>query len=322
MTPLLVGMIEFARPNRLWWLLLIPVIGAGYVGLCMRTALSRRPRSRLDLVIPRDKAWKRHVAVACSLLSLAALVIAFAQPQDYTEVPRDRATVVIAIDVSRSMIATDVAPNRLAASKSAADSFVNNLPARFNVALVSFAGVASLVVPPTTDHETVTRSIDALQVAPSTAIGEGIYQSLRALSLVPPDPANPKQAVPAAIVLLSDGATNIGRSSSGAAQQAKTMKVPIYTIAYGTPGGYVIDQGQRVPVPVDYNELAQIARTSGGKAYTAQSSSQLKNVYASIAHSVGTDRVYTEVTGHYAGIALLFAILAALGVISLGARWP
>jgi len=318
----MIPMLEFLAPQRLWWLLLIPAIGLGYWLLNGRFRPSRKPRTRLDLVIPRDQSWKRHTAVALALASLASLVVAFAMPKDFTTVPRDRATVVVAIDVSRSMLAEDVDPNRMAAAQSAASEFVQMLPPRFNVALVSFAGTAALVVPPTTDRGLVMRAIDNLAVAPSTAIGEGIYASLRSLRLVAPDPENPDDVAPSAIVLLSDGATNIGRTSLSAAQEAKKQGVPIYTIAYGTLSGYVIDQGQRMPVPVNRSELATVARVSGGTAFTAESKSELDKVYREIAQSVGKEKVYQEVTEKYAGYALLFAVLAALGVISLGARWP
>lgn len=322
MTPLAVWNLNYLAPWRLWWLLLVPLIGGVYLLLARRISPRGRQRSALERVLPRDAAWKRHAAVAAALLSLVALVVAYAMPQDYTEVPRDRATVVIAIDVSKSMVATDVKPNRLDAAKTAAKNFMTQLPARFNVALVSFAATAVIRVPPTTDRDAVARAIDALQVAPSTAIGEGVYASLQAVKEAPEDPKHPHDPAPAAIVLLSDGATNVGRDSIQAARQAKKDKVPVYTIAYGTPGGYVIENGQRMPVPVDHAELHAVASVSGGKAFAAQSSSELSSVYATIARSVGTERVYVEVTERYAGYALLFAVLAALGVISLGARWP
>lgn len=314
--------LEFMRPGRLWALLLVPVIGGIYLLLSSRLRPRVRERSRLSMVIPRDAAWKRHGAVLLALASLASLVVAWAMPKAYTNVPRDRATIVIAIDVSRSMVATDVEPNRLAAAQAGAKAFAQQLPERFNVAVVSFAAAAQVAVPPTTDRGAVDRAIDGLEVAPSTAIGEGIYTSLDVLKLVPKDPQHPNETAPAAIVLLSDGATNIGRSSMTAAEQARKQNVPVYTIAYGTATGYVVEKGIRQPVPVNHAELAAVARASGGKKFSAASADELKAVYQTIAQSVGYEKVYTEVTERYAGLALLFAVLAALGVISLGARWP
>lgn len=318
MTPLL----EFIAPHRLWWLLLVPVIGVLYWVLSRRTAPRARTSSRLSRVIPRDAAWKRHAAVGAALLSLASLVVAYAMPKAYTNVPRDRATVVIAIDVSKSMIATDVQPTRIDAEKAAAKEFLNELPPRFNVGLVSFAAQANIRAVPTTDRNAVATAIDALQVQPSTAIGDGVYTSLQAVKEAPVDPKHPTEAAPAAVVLLSDGSTNTGRSSLQAGQEAKKEGVPVYTIAYGTATGYVMDNGRRMPVPVDHAELHALAVASGGKAFAAESAGQLSQVYRTIATSVGSERVYVEVTGRYVGIALVFAILAALGVISLGARWP
>lgn len=283
----------------------------------------QRPMSsRLRMVVPKDAAWKRHGAVLLALLSLASLIVAWAIPMGTVDKPRDRATIVVAIDVSWSMEARDIEPDRLTAAQASAKTFVASLPERFNVALVSFAATADIVVPPTIDRGVVERAIDGLQLAPSTAVGEGIYKSLDALKLVPEDPDDPDAVPPAAIVLLSDGATNSGRSSAGASEEAKAQGVPIYTIAYGTDNGYVMQDGQRQRVAVDHYELSEIARISGGKKYAAESSGQLTEVYEAIRESVGTEQVPAEITDQYAGLAIVFAVLAALGVISLGARWP
>ena len=316
--------LEFLLPNRLWWLLIIPVIGGLYLYLNTLRPRSRKPArsSRLDLVLPRDRAWKRHLAVGMALLAIASLVVAYAKPKDFTEVPRERATVVVAIDVSRSMMAQDVQPDRMRAAQSAAKDFLRLLPPRFNVALVAFAGTSSLVVPPTTDRGAVERAIDNLQMAPSTAIGDGIYSGLNALKLVPPDPDNPDSTAPAAIVLLSDGATNTGRPSIQAARDAKKANVPIYTIAYGTATGYVVEKGVRQPVPVNHRELTDVARESGGKKLSAATDRELADAYSEIARSIGFEKVYIEVTERYAGWALLFGIAAALATMSLAARWP
>ncbi len=316
--------LEFFHPQRLWLLLSVPVLLLLYWGL-LRRAASRSKRlgiDNLDRVMPRQSSWKRHIAVVAAVASLASLVVAFAQPKGTVEVPRERATVVLAIDVSRSMEATDVEPNRLDAAKDAAQDFVQMLPEGFNVSLVAFAGTSSIIAPPTQDRGLIVRAIENLRLAPSTAIGEGVYSALDAMQLVPPDPAHPDEPTPGAIVVLSDGYTNIGRSSAVAARASKELGFPIYTIAYGTPGGYVISNGRREPVPVNPAELRVVARESGGEAFTAGSRDELERVYASIARSVGYEKVDQEVTELYAGIALAFAVLAALAVASLAARWP
>ncbi len=320
----MIPMLSFLAPNRLWLLLLIPALVGLYLWLVQRkkSRNAQLGRTMFDLVIPRDRTWLRHLAVGLSILSLLTLTVAFAKPKDQVSVPRERATVVVTIDISLSMEAEDVEPNRLVAAKGAAVEFVNSLPPKFNVALVTFAGSPTVVVPPTLDKGAVTAAIGALQPAPSTAIGEGIYASLAALAQVPPDPDNPRAVVPARIVLLSDGKTQVGRRSDEAAQAARDQKVPIYTIAYGTPNGYIEIGGRREPVPVDRDELERISRISGGEAYSATSAGELKDVYADIGSSVGKEKVDREVTSRYAGFGLAFAILASLGLISLGARWP
>lgn len=313
--------LEFMRPERLWALLVIPVIGALYVLLSGKKQTVNVSK-RLRMVIPKDAAWKRHGAVILALLSLASLIVAWAMPKDYANQPRDRASVVVVIDVSWSMEATDVEPNRLDAAKESAKLFVMSLPERFNVALVSFAGTANVAVPPTTDRGAMTRAIDALTLAPSTATGEGIYASLEALKMVPPNPDDPEEVAPAAIVLLADGATNMGRNSFDAARHSGEQGVPVYTIAYGTQDGWVESNGQRQRVAVDHYELSEIAKHSGGKKFSAESAGELREIYEAISSDIGYERVPVEVTDRYAGLAIIFAVCAALGVISLGARWP
>lgn len=320
----MIPMLQFLAPSRLWLLLLIPALVGLYLLLVQRKRNRNRQvgRTMFDLVIPRDRTWLRHLAVGLSILSLLTLTLAFAKPKDEVSVPRERATIVVTIDVSLSMEATDVKPTRLEAAKAAAKDFVTSLPPKFNVALVSFAGTATTVVPPTLDRGAVTAAIANLRPDRSTAIGEGIFTSLAALAQVPPDPDNPDAVVPARVVLLSDGKTQVGRTSDEAAEAAKEQRVPVYTIAYGTAEGYIEIGGRQEPVPVDKAELAKVAKISGGEAYTASSAGELKQVYKDIGSSVGKEKVDREVTARYAGFGLGFAILAALGMVSLGARWP
>ena len=320
----MIPLLQFLAPQRLWLLLLIPLLVGLYLWLVQRRRVRNRQvaQTMFDLVIPRDRTWLRHLAVGLSILSLLTLTVAFAKPKDQVAVPRERATIVVTIDISLSMEAADVEPNRLEAAKTAAAAFVTSLPPKFNVALVTFAGSATTVVPPTLDRGAVTAAIASLRPQPSTAIGEGIFTSLAALTQVPPDPSNPKEVVPARIVLLSDGKTQVGRPSEMAARAAQAQRVPIYTIAYGTNDGYIEVNGRREPVPVDKAELARVARISGGEAYSAGSAGELKDVYKDIGSSVGKEKVDKEVTSRYAGFGLFFAILAALGMVSLGARWP
>ena len=315
-------LIAFGRPGRLWWLLVPLAFLVVYLIVVMWRRQPQQGGNELKRLLSSSRPWKQHVAMGLSVVSMATMVLAFAQHKAYHEVPRDRATVVVAMDVSRSMVSTDVDPSRLSAAKTAAKEFVGDLPPRFNVSLVKFAASAQIVVPPTTDRTAVSTAISNLQVMPSTAIGDGIYSSLNALKLVPDDPKHPGRKPPAAVVLLSDGATNIGRPSLDAAKEAAREHVPVYTIAYGTANGYVVQGGQRQAVPVNHYELAAVAKASGGEKFSAESLGQLSDVYKSIAQSVGYEKVFGEVTDKYVGVALALMVLTAASVISLCARWP
>ena len=315
--------LSFTYPVRLWALVAVPVLLVVYLvwTLAKRSRVSA-DRSSLAVLFPKRKSWKRHLAVVAATLTLASLTLAWAVPNGYAMVPRERATIFVVIDVSRSMEATDVPPNRLAAAQQAATEFVGELPNGFNVALVSFAATASLLVPPTTDRDQVDAAIANLQLAPSTAIGEGIYAALDGTTLIPPDPTNPNSPDPVAIVLLSDGGTNTGRSSTDASEASKSMGIPIYIIAYGTATGYIMEGGMKNPVPVNKAELRNIATISGGKAYSADSLSQLRDVYSGISKSVGYVQEEKEITAQFVGYGAIFGVVSLLGIMSLAARWP
>jgi Ca-activated chloride channel homolog len=317
--------LAFGSPDRLLILLVIPLMIVAYI-----IATHRKNRrgmrftntSMLDVVVPKQSQWRRHLAVALSLLSLITLTAAFARPKTQVDVPRERATVVVVIDASLSMEATDVNPDRLSAAKQAAVAFVKSLPEKYNVAVVSMSGNPNILVPPTLAHNTVENAINTIRLQESTAIGESIITALRALEQAPKDPANPEAIAPGAIVMLSDGTNTAGRAPQQAAAEARAAKVPIYTIAYGTENGYVDLDGKREPVPVDHKLMQEIAELSGGKYFSAATPDQLKTVYNNIGSQVGYEKADREVTARFAGYGLAFAVLAALGAISLGARWP
>jgi Ca-activated chloride channel family protein len=322
--PLILG-VDFLSPARLLILLVIPLLVFAYVFATRRKnrrGMRFTNTSMLDVVVPKQSQWRRHVAVALSLLSLITLTAAFARPKTQIEVPRERATVVLVIDASLSMQATDVKPTRLDAAKKAAIDFVRQLPEKYNVSIVSMAGSAAILVPPTTAHNTVETAINSIQLQESTAIGDGISTALRALQQAPQDPKNPNSVAPGAIVLLSDGSNTAGQAPLQAAGEAKAAKVPIYTIAYGTENGYVDLDGKRQPVPVDHGQMQQIAQQTGGEYFSAATPEQLKKVYTNIGSAVGYEKADREVTARFAGYGLAFAVLAALGAISLGAKWP
>lgn len=317
--------LAFLAPNRLLILLIIPLLILAYIFASLRKnrrGMRFTNTSMLDVVVPKQSQWRRHLAVALSLLSLITLTAAFARPKTQVDVPRERATVVLVIDASQSMQATDVKPTRLDAAKQAAIDFVNKLPEKYNVSVVSMAGASAILVPPTTAHNTVQNAINSVQLQDSTAIGEGITTALRALQQAPKDPNNPNSIAPGAIVLLSDGSNTAGRSPQQAAAEARAAKVPVYTIAYGTENGYVDLDGERKQVPVDHEEMKQIATATNGEYFAAATADQLKKVYENIGSDVGYEKADREVTARFAGYGLALAVLAALGAISLGAKWP
>lgn len=308
----------FGDPQRLWWLLLVPVLALAYALLLGRRA--SRPTSQLVRNV--DRPWVRHTAVGLALLSLVSLTLAWARPQAETDVPRERATVVVVIDVSLSMEADDVPPTRLAAAKAGAKEFISSLPPGFNVSVVEFAGTAAIIVPPTTDRSMALGGIDKLQLRRATAIGEGIWAGLDSLLMVPPDPRDPKGQTPAVMVVLSDGESVIGRSPYEAARESKKRGVPVHTIAYGTNHGYIQSEGARTRVAVNVEQLREIAAEGGGKAYEAPTVEDLRKTYADIRRSAGTQKEYREITGTFVGFGLVLALLASVGMVSLGARWP
>jgi Ca-activated chloride channel family protein len=314
---------SFLSGERLWLLLVVAAVAVAYVAMHRRRrryAVRFTNLALLDRVMPRRPDWRRHLPPVAFLLALVSLVTAFAQPARAVKVPRERATVVMAIDVSLSMEATDVRPTRIEAAKEAAASFVDLLPARLNLGLVSFSGTAQVLVSPTTDHELVKRNIGNLSLGPRTAIGEAVFLSLSSIASVPAEPG--QAPPPARIVLMSDGETTVGRPNEVAARAAAEAEVPIYTIAFGTDDGTVAVEGRLVPVPVNRDALRRLADTTGGRAFEAASGRELRQVYSDIGSSIGFTTVPRDVSAWFAGIGLAFALAAAAGSLAWFSRLP
>ncbi len=313
----------FLQPERLWVLAVVPLLIALYIWATLRKKRSGMRFTNtavLGRVVRKQSQWRRHLAVALSLASLVTLVLAWSRPNGIDRVPRERATVVLVIDVSQSMAATDVQPSRLAAAQQLSKDFIRDLPEQYNVAVVSLSGNPATRLGPTTDRVFANRAIDALALQDSTAIGDALYTALSAIQMAPR--ADDGSVAPGAIVMLSDGMNTTGRSPLQGAAEARTAEVPVYTIAYGTENGSVDLDGKRERVPPDRDLMRQVADASGGVMFAAESAGDLSRVYENIRSEVGYEEVKKETTAQWAGYGLAFAVLAALAAVSLGARWP
>ncbi|HEY6594942.1 MAG TPA: VWA domain-containing protein [Asanoa sp.] len=316
-------MIRFLQP---WWLLaLVPVLvlAGVYVWRQLRRREYAMRFTNVDLLralAPKGLGWRRHAAAAVFLVSLALLASAMARPSVDKKTPLERATVMLAIDVSLSMEADDVAPNRLQAAQTAAKEFVAQLPPTYNLGLVSFAKSANVLVSPSKDRAAVIAAIDGLTLAEATATGEAVFTCLQAIQSVPADGA--AGAPPARIVLLSDGYRTSGRPIEEASAAAAAANVPVSTIAFGTDAGTVDIGGQLQRVPVDRIALADLAETTHGYFYEAASEAELKRVYEDMGSSIGHRTEPQEITHWYAGIALLLGLVAAAMSLLWTSRLP
>jgi Ca-activated chloride channel family protein len=312
--------VTFLSAWRLWFLLGVVALAVLYLVLQRRRgayALRFTAPELLASVAPRRPGFRRHVPAAVFLLAGTTLVMGFAQPAREMQVPRERATVIVAIDVSLSMEATDVDPNRFEAAKAAADRFIAELPASLNVGVVSFAGSANVLVSPTLDHFAARAAVQNLNLAESTAIGEAIFTSLEALATAPVDESG--TVPPARIVLLSDGETTVGRPDAEAVEAARQAEVPVSTIAFGTRSGFIIYDNPDTPavesspvgVPVAEDNLKAIAEGTGGSFFSASSLEELEAVYADIGSAVGYEQVNREITDWFVAVSLVLLTLSA-----------
>jgi len=314
--------VNFGSPAVLLALFAIPAIIGIY-------ALAQRRRRRYAvrftavpvlagvLAAGSVSRWRRHLPAALLLAALAALLVALAKPQTTVAVPVEKASVMLVTDQSGSMRADDVAPSRLAAAQQAARDFLGKVPKELQVGAVSFSDVPQSVSPPTTDREDVRSLIDGLNADGGTAAGDALQSALDAL-----DDAGVggKGRPPAAIILLSDGATTTGSDPVEVAREAGKRDIPIYTVALGTPDGTVPGGfGGSIPVPPDPETLREISKASGGTAYTANDADQLSGVYENLGSRLGTKQEEREITAVFAGGGLILLVgAAALGLKSMG----
>jgi Ca-activated chloride channel family protein len=343
--------VTFLWPEMLWLLAAVPVLVGGYVLLLRRRKRAALPYASLSLVkaaLGPGQRIRRHVPPALFLAAMIAALLAIARPSALVTLPSEQRTIILAIDVSLSMRATDVQPNRLEAAKAAAKAFVAQQPADVRIGIVSFAGTASLVQQPTQNREDLVAAIDRLHLQRHTAIGSGLIVSLAAVfpdedidleSVIfgrgfarersaplegarkgekkPFQPVAPGSYASAAIILLTDGRRTTGPDPVEAARMAADRGVRVYTVGFGTAAGGSVDiDGWSIYMRFDEETLKAIAEVTRAQYFHAASAADLQKVYATLNAKFVLERKETEITALFAAVAAaLAAAAAALSVL-------
>jgi Ca-activated chloride channel family protein len=318
--------VSFGAPLILIALVAVPLLAVGYVVLQrdrVSAAAAFAAPAMAPSVAPRRPRWRRHVPLLAFLLAVAILVVAAAKPQRTVAVPVEHAQIMLLTDVSGSMLAADVKPNRLVAARRAGAAFIAQVPKQVNVGIEAFNQVPQVLANPTTDRDALSLALGRLKSSGGTATGEAIQTGVKVLQQAPSQ--NGKKP-PSAIVLLSDGASTKGVDPVGAAQAAAKLKIPVYTVTLGTAAGTITVPRSEAnpaagtitkPVPPDEASLREIAQASGGKSYSAESADDLSDVYKRLGSQLGTKKEPREITAGFAGAGL--ALLALGAAMSL--RW-
>jgi len=330
----LLGPVSLAGFQNAWFFLFLLVVLL-VLGIYVAQQYARRRRvlrfanmEVLERVAPSRPSRWRHVPTILLVTSLVLLTTAMAGPTSDVRIPLNRAVVMLVIDVSESMAATDVAPNRLAAAQEAGKQFADELTPAINLGLVEFAANASLLVAPTTNRTAVKAAIDGLRPAPKTATGEGLFTALQAIATVGAVLGGGDGPPPARIVLESDGAENVPLDPNApqgaftAARAAKAEGVQISTISFGTPYGTVEFEGANIPVPVDDQTLQEICKITDGQAFHADSLASLKDVYTTLQHQIGYETVKGDASLAWMLLGALVLGGAVLAGLFLNRRLP
>jgi Ca-activated chloride channel homolog len=305
---------SFQAPIFLLGLAVVPLALAALVLARRRPAryVVRFPAlPTLAAVVPRGARWRRVVPPAMLCLALTGLALALARPEATVAVPIEQASVVLVTDTSGSMNATDVQPSRLAAAKAAADRFLDRVPDKLRVGLVAYSDAPHTVLRPTEQRDEVRAAVDRLSAEGGTATGDALASALQTLG------KRGDKSPPAAIVLLSDGATRTGRDPAAVAREARSAGVPVYTVALGTAAGQVEANGQVIAVPPDPEALRQVAQLSGGAAFAAEDAGRLDEVYERLGSQIGTRKERREISAGFAAAGLL--LLG--GALGTSLRW-
>jgi Ca-activated chloride channel family protein len=339
--------VSFERPLLLLTLLLIPAAVALYL-LAERRRMRYAIRfTNVDVLagVMHGRLWRQYLPLALFLLALAALCLGMARPQRSTLVPKDRATVILVVDVSRSMESKDVKPSRIGAAQAAVRLFLKKVPDRLQVGLIAFAGDPAVAAPPTTDHDLVRQALDTLEWYPSfggTAIGDALAEAVRLgqeaagsgsgnLASVSAAPSESTHGL-VSILFLSDGAQTRGQLLPlEGAERARAAGIPVYTVALGTPNGTLrfgytrppqgfpggFGQGRRVPVPPDPDTLRAIANHTGGQFFAAHDAKSLQAAYSKLGSRLGRKPGRSEIT--YGFLIAAAGLLIGAGLLS--AAW-
>jgi Ca-activated chloride channel family protein len=328
MTPAVPLALGLQAPLFLLLLLLLPLLVGLYVRHergAVRGAAAFASPALLPAVAPVRPRWRRHVPIALYLLALVVLVVALARPQVTVAVPVDQARVLLVFDQSGSMASEDVSPTRLAAARTAANSFLGTVPKRVQVGAIAYNQGARVLQGPTTDREAVRSALAAVTPRGSTATGDALTLALSVARRTSKRGAKPP---PAAIVLLSDGKSVRGRDPVAVARTAKRQKVPIYTVSLGTPSGTIPKHDKsgkltgRVTVPPDPQTLARIAQVSGGETYDVRNAARLSGVYKRLGTKLSMKHEPRQITAGVAGGALALVVAGGLASLFWFGRLP
>jgi Ca-activated chloride channel family protein len=334
MTLPLLGPMTLSGFEHPWYFVFLLVV-LGIIGFYIVVQLARKKRmlrfanmELLESVAPdRPTRW-RHLPAILLVISLLLLTVAMAAPTHDVRIPRNRAVVMLVIDVSQSMRATDVAPSRMAAAQDAAKQFADELTPGINLGLIAYGGTATVLVSPTANRAEMKAAIDQLQPEDRTATGEAIFTALQAIATVGAVIGGGDTPPPARIVLFSDGKETVPTNPDSpkgaytAARTAKDQGVPISTIAFGTPYGYVDINNQRQPVPVDNETMRKVAELSGGTAYDASTIAELKQIYATLQQQIGYETTKGPAIVGWLRLGVLALALAALAGLLMNRRLP
>jgi Ca-activated chloride channel homolog len=331
--PLLGPMTLSGFAHSWFFLFLFAVVGLAALYIVLQLARQRRMlrfanMELLESVAPQRPSRWRHLPAILLVLSLLLFTVAMAGPTNDVRIPRNRAVVMLVIDVSQSMRSNDVAPNRMAAAQEAAKQFADELTPGINLGLIEYAGTATVLVSPTTNRDATKNALDKLQFADRTATGEGIFTALQAIATVGAVIGGGDTPPPARIVLFSDGKETMPTNPDNpkgaftAARTAKDQGVPISTISFGTPYGFVEINDQRQPVPVDDSTMKKVAELSGGNWYNAASLEELKAVYASLQQQIGYETSKGDASAGWLRLGAVVLAVAGLAALLINRRLP